>query len=164
MTNHQNALEKAVEWLAHYLADAGGRVEAGPAQAAARAAGINERTLSRARVELGLSKHKTGFQGTWEWYPPDGATTAVEWLADYLKNTGGQAEAGLVLAAGRAAGHSERTLRRARVKLGLGTRKTGWQGTWDWYLPPPTAHHQPPTQSPTSTTVTECGSRQEQQL
>lgn len=68
--DEKNALDEAVEWLADYLEDAGGRAEAGPAQAAARAAGHAERTLRRARAKLKVEKRKVGYQGAWEWFLP----------------------------------------------------------------------------------------------
>lgn len=60
---------------------------------------------------------------------------AAEWLDDYLDSRDGHAEAGLALTAGRAAGHAERTLQRARRKLGLQAQKTGFGGAWEWSRP-----------------------------
>ena len=60
---------------------------------------------------------------------------ACEWLSDYLEEHDGRALAGQLLAAGRASGHAERTLRRARGNLKIDKSKCGFQGAWEWYIP-----------------------------
>jgi AAA domain len=59
---------------------------------------------------------------------------AAEWLEDYLRVSNGREIAGKVLAAGKVAGHAERTLQRARKTLKIQTSKTGFDGTWEWVL------------------------------
>jgi hypothetical protein len=60
---------------------------------------------------------------------------AAEWLEDYLDANHGRAEAGKILAAATRDGHKERTVQRARKKLGLVKEKDGFQGAWTWALP-----------------------------
>ena len=60
---------------------------------------------------------------------------ACEWLEDYLEIAAGHEIAGKVLAAGKAAGHAERTLQRARKTLKITTSKIGFEGAWQWVLP-----------------------------
>jgi hypothetical protein len=59
---------------------------------------------------------------------------AVEWLRDYLTREGGSAVASVALRAGKQAGHSERTLRRAREKLGIDSTPKGFPAVpvWSW--------------------------------
>ncbi len=57
---------------------------------------------------------------------------AVLWLEDYLNDRQMPPRAGDAIAAGKAAGHSEKTIERARKKLGVETSKTGYQGAWVW--------------------------------
>jgi AAA domain len=59
---------------------------------------------------------------------------ACEWLEDYLGVSSGREIAGKVLAAGKVAGHAERTLQRARKTLKIQTSKTGFDGAWEWVL------------------------------
>lgn len=65
------AKDEAEEFLLAELAD-GGRHRAGEVYKAARAIGISESTLKRARRRLGVETEKTGFggAGTWEWWLP----------------------------------------------------------------------------------------------
>jgi hypothetical protein len=58
--------DEAAEWLTGYLADAnGGEARAADIIKAARADGIAERTLKRARARAGITSHRVGFgQGT----------------------------------------------------------------------------------------------------
>jgi hypothetical protein len=49
---------------------------------------------------------------------PDAVTEAAEWLADYLALMDGRAGSAQIKAAGRTAGHSYDSLKRARVKIG----------------------------------------------
>ncbi len=60
---------------------------------------------------------------------------AAQWLEDYLRERQMQARAGDAINAGKAAGHAERTIQRARKKLGLEKTKAGFQGAWMWSLP-----------------------------
>lgn len=60
---------------------------------------------------------------------------AALWLEDYLRDRQMRARAGDVISAGKAAGHSERTVQRARKKLGIETAKSGDKGAWMWSLP-----------------------------
>jgi hypothetical protein len=73
---------------------------------------------------------------------------ACEWLSDYLEEHDGRALAGQLQAAGRASGHNERTIRRARTKLGVEKSKCGYQGAWEWYLPNRTNRTEPPQDPP----------------
>ena len=60
---------------------------------------------------------------------------AADWLDDYLTSQGGTAESASVKKAARAAGHSDRTLHRARQKLHITTSSQGFpRKTW-WNLP-----------------------------
>ena len=49
---------------------------------------------------------------------PDAVTEAAEWLADYLAVMDGRAGSAQIKAAGRTAGHSYDSLKRAQVKIG----------------------------------------------
>jgi hypothetical protein len=49
---------------------------------------------------------------------PDAVTEAAEWLADYLALMDWRAGSAQINAAGRTAGHSYDSLKRARVKIG----------------------------------------------
>ncbi|WP_432504301.1 AAA family ATPase [Kineococcus arenarius] len=90
-------------------------------------------------------------------------TEAAEWLEDYLASQGGEADKADVLRAGRASGHSEAALRRARERVGvIHRRRPGFQAGTVWRLPVPTTSPQAPhsrtpvrgedTSSTTSTT------------
>jgi hypothetical protein len=57
--------DEAVEFLREVLA--GGPMAANEVKEQARAAGISERTLSRAKADLGVKAEKTGFEGEWVW-------------------------------------------------------------------------------------------------
>ncbi|MEV4413988.1 AAA family ATPase [Catellatospora sp. NPDC049609] len=59
---------------------------------------------------------------------------ASSFIHSYLADHGGEATASDVLKAGRAAGIPERTLRRARDRAGVVTRKAGMRGGWLWQL------------------------------
>ena len=58
---------------------------------------------------------------------------AVAFLARYL--SGGPRPADEVIRDGESAGHSEKTLRRARATLGAVSVKVGFPGSWRWALP-----------------------------
>jgi putative DNA primase/helicase len=66
----RGALADAEEFLRDLLAD--GPCPAADALKKARAEGIAERTLKRARRRLGIVARKTAFAGSWEWLPPQG--------------------------------------------------------------------------------------------
>jgi hypothetical protein len=75
-SDERGALVEAREWLAAELA--GGGRPANEVLAAARAAGIAERTLRRARADLRVIARRAGFGrgGRWEWALPDAADIA----------------------------------------------------------------------------------------
>ncbi len=60
---------------------------------------------------------------------------AADWLADYLKSVGGCAASGAVKDNGKAVGHSERTLQRARKQLHIATESSGFPRQTVWRLP-----------------------------
>ncbi|GAB3781478.1 bifunctional DNA primase/polymerase [Nocardioides ungokensis] len=60
---------------------------------------------------------------------------AADWLEDHLKLNGGTDTSANVKAEGRKAGHSDRSLRAARVKLGLVVTSEGFPRTSYWSLP-----------------------------
>lgn len=65
-----------------------------------------------------------------------GATSeAAEWLRDYLTISGGEAPSKDIKAAGRAAGHSDRALQRARLSLRAEVTYFGYPKTSAWCLP-----------------------------
>ena len=64
----RSALSEAMEFLLKELAD--GRVAAELVKKDARAAGVSERTLKRAKRALGVGSEKEG-DGTWSWVPPN---------------------------------------------------------------------------------------------
>jgi hypothetical protein len=59
----------------------------------------------------------------------------ADWLTGYLTEQGGEAAFADVLKAGRANGHSERTLRRARSRAGAETTRYGFPSRTVWRLP-----------------------------
>ena len=59
------ARKRAKDFLRDLLAN--GPVDAKEGEEAARANGIKERTLFRARNELGVVAFKDGFKGGWQW-------------------------------------------------------------------------------------------------
>jgi len=56
----------------------------------------------------------------------DSVASVLEWLRDLLKDEGGQIDRRDVMKAAKAMGHKERTVHRARKKLGLEVRQTGF--------------------------------------
>ena len=58
---------------------------------------------------------------------------AAEWLRGELAE--GAAAASVLTVRARAAGHSERTLKRAKAALGVEAEKSGFRGGWLWALP-----------------------------
>jgi hypothetical protein len=64
----RSAFSEAKDFLSKELAD--GRVAAELVKKDARAAGVSERTLKRAKRALGVGSEKEG-DGTWSWVPPD---------------------------------------------------------------------------------------------
>jgi hypothetical protein len=68
--------------------------------------------------------------------PERGATTeAADWLYDYLTSVGGETAKADVEKAARAAGHSSRTLARARERLRIEYRSWGFPRRTYWALP-----------------------------
>jgi len=67
--------------------------------------------------------------------PPRRVESAADWLRARLQ--AGPVAADTILADGRQAGHTERTLRRARVEIGATAYKSGMGGGWWWALPDP---------------------------
>jgi hypothetical protein len=68
--DERSAREEAVEFLQDYLAD-GQRHRVADVYKDASALRINERTLRRARIKLGVKAEKAGFQRGWEWWLPE---------------------------------------------------------------------------------------------
>jgi hypothetical protein len=66
---------------------------------------------------------------------PDAVTEAAEWLADYLALMDGRAGSAQVKAAGRTAGHSYDSLKRARVKIGSLVESSGFPRRTYWLHP-----------------------------
>ena len=64
----RGAMDEAREFLAALLAD--GPIPAGQVKGEARAAGIAERTLKRAKAALKVEARKAGMRGGWEWVLP----------------------------------------------------------------------------------------------
>ena len=60
---------------------------------------------------------------------------ATEWLGEYLESVGGSAQSAVVKASARAAGHSDRTIQRARKDLKLESQSSGFPATTSWSLP-----------------------------
>lgn len=58
---------------------------------------------------------------------------AADWLTDWLDGESGSGLAKVALAQGRAAGHSDRTLRRARERLGIEKKKVGFPPDVIWF-------------------------------
>ena len=61
---------------------------------------------------------------------------AEEWLLDYLTSQGGTAAKKVIAEAGKQAGHSARTLTRARQHAGIQTDGRGFPRQTYWMLPP----------------------------
>jgi len=62
-------------------------------------------------------------------------TEAAGWLHDYLTEQGGSAESAAVKSAGRAAGHSEDAVKRARNRIKVSSVAEGFPRTTRWALP-----------------------------
>ncbi|MCA0437426.1 MAG: AAA family ATPase [Actinobacteria bacterium] len=84
---------------------------------------------------------------------------AAGWVRDYLETNGGIARSIDVKNEGRKAGHSERTIQRARERLRLTSRSTGYPRVTYWELPaesspePPSHASVEPTSRGDGTTV-----------
>lgn len=63
-------------------------------------------------------------------------TEAADWLSDYVTSRGGQVPSSDAKKAGRAAGHAERTLKRASQRLALVVSIGGYPRASFWELPP----------------------------
>ncbi len=61
---------------------------------------------------------------------------AAAWMTDYLTQQGGTAPSKEVIAAGKEAGYSLSTLKRARTKAGIHTASSGFPRTTTWSLSP----------------------------
>jgi len=66
---------------------------------------------------------------------PDAVTEAAEWLADYLALMDGRPGSAQIKAAGRTAGHSYDSLKRARVKIGSLMESSGFPRQTYWLHP-----------------------------
>lgn len=66
----------------------------------------------------------------------DAVSDAAEWLTDYLVSKGGQVPGSDAKKAGRAVGHAERTIQRARLRLKLVVSNAGFPRITYWELPP----------------------------
>jgi hypothetical protein len=64
----------------------------------------------------------------------DERADAASWLRDYLMGRGGEAPANDVKKAGAAGGFTMDSLKRAKSKAGVRSRKTGLSGGWVWAL------------------------------
>lgn len=62
---------------------------------------------------------------------------AMEWLAEYMAEHGPRVATNTVKAAGKSAGHSARTLDRAREKLKIEATKGDFTGGWFWVVNEP---------------------------
>ncbi|MFW6342983.1 MAG: AAA family ATPase [Halothiobacillaceae bacterium] len=71
------ALAEAKEWLLDYLST-NGPTPARDLNRAAKAEGISDRTLRRARESIGVKREKTGFQGKWVVTLPDDALSGED--------------------------------------------------------------------------------------
>jgi hypothetical protein len=83
-------------------------------------AGETERSVS----DILAGRGDEADQDTWN--------AAMWWLYDYLLNQGSEAGAREVIDAGKAAGHSKDSLKRASLKLSVVKRRDGFQGPWVW--------------------------------
>jgi hypothetical protein len=68
VSDERGAREEAEDFLQDVL-DAG-PVACGEVQREAKAAGIAERTLGRAKSRLGVRSRKSSYTGKWEWHLP----------------------------------------------------------------------------------------------
>jgi hypothetical protein len=66
----RNETQAAMDWLTDYLTHNGGRAASADAKKAAKAAGITERTLGRARTRLRLDSDAVGFPRVTYWSLP----------------------------------------------------------------------------------------------
>jgi hypothetical protein len=76
---------------------------------------------------------------------PDAVTEAAEWPADYLALMDGRAGSAQIKAAGRTAGHSCDSPKRARVKIGSLVESSGFPRRTYW-LHPKESREQPSEQ------------------
>jgi AAA domain len=68
-------------------------------------------------------------------HDPTAVQEAADWLTDYVTKAGGTVARQTAVAAGRQAGHSPRTLDRARHVAGIQTETRGFPRTAYWLLP-----------------------------
>lgn len=78
----RGAVVDAADWLEGYLADNGGREAAGTIKKAARANGIADRTIDRAKKKLGLTSAHSGFgkERKSEWVLPGWVEPEAAWV------------------------------------------------------------------------------------
>jgi hypothetical protein len=76
-------------------------------------------------------------------------TSAATWLRQYLAEQNGPVQAAVVFAAGKQAGHAERSLRRAATIAGVDVTRRGFGGGTTWALSvPPTPSTPEPDEPP----------------
>ncbi len=73
---------------------------------------------------------------------------AGEWLEDYLRQQGGEADSKDIKVAGQRARHSADALKRARTRLGIGSESYGFPRQTKWLLPAVPQWEQPSGSSP----------------
>jgi hypothetical protein len=95
----------------------------------------------RSVIEILAGRGDETDQDTWN--------EAAWWLYDYVVKAGGEAGARAILDAGKAAGHSKDSLKRASLKLKLVKRRDGFQGPILWAFDP-VRSEQPTGQRPMS--------------
>lgn len=61
---------------------------------------------------------------------------AGTWLVEYLTSVGGKSASSKIKQEGKAAGHSESALKKARIKKKVGTESSGYPRQTFWFLPP----------------------------
>ncbi|WP_051427165.1 AAA family ATPase [Arthrobacter sp. H20] len=80
---------------------------------------------------------------------------AADWLEDFLTMEGPEVESAIVKDRARKAGHSESTLKRARTKLRVVSRSSGFPRTSKWSLPDKAAVRSQPVPKPWGEELTE---------
>jgi AAA domain len=85
-------------------------------------------------VELGESSRSVTeiLAGRGDEADQDNWNEAAWWLYEHVTGAGGEAAARDIFTAGKTAGHSKDSLKRASQKLALAKRKDGFQGRWLW--------------------------------
>lgn len=123
-------LDAAVEWLADYMAEAGGRAKVKAAYAAAREAGHSDRTLRRAQEQLSIDLKREGkgasHVGWWQLPNYSGQTFDGE---DTGQSSGTVPELGEHVENGPSEEHSGQTEYLARVTESAGSEPESDDGT-----------------------------------